>query len=37
VPELARIWRSSFALMRGGDSIEDVIQGRGEEAELIAH
>jgi phosphoribosylformylglycinamidine synthase II len=35
-PELARIWRSSFALLLGGDSIEDVIRGVGEEAELIA-
>jgi phosphoribosylformylglycinamidine synthase len=35
--EMARIWRSAFALLLGGDSIEDVIRGIGEEAELIAH
>jgi phosphoribosylformylglycinamidine synthase len=35
-PELARIWRSSFALLLGGDSVDDVIRGVGEEAELIA-
>jgi phosphoribosylformylglycinamidine synthase II len=35
-PELARIWRSAFALLLGGDSIDDVIRGVGEEAELIA-
>jgi phosphoribosylformylglycinamidine synthase II len=35
--EVARIWRSAFALFLGGDSIDDVIHGRGEEAELIAH
>ncbi len=34
-PELARIWRS-FALLLGGDTIDDVIRGVGEEAELIA-
>jgi phosphoribosylformylglycinamidine synthase subunit PurL len=38
VPELARIWRSSFALLLGGDSIEEVIRGVGEEApEVLAH
>jgi phosphoribosylformylglycinamidine synthase len=38
VPELARIWRTSFALLLGGDSIEDVIRGVGEEApEVLAH
>jgi phosphoribosylformylglycinamidine synthase subunit PurL len=36
-PEVARVWRSAFALLLGGDSIDDVIHGRGEEAELIAH
>jgi len=37
VPELARIWRSSFALLLGGDSVEDVIRGVGEEApEVLA-
>ena len=35
-PELSRIWRSAFALLLGGDTIEDVIRGVGEEAELIA-
>ncbi|HSP36000.1 MAG TPA: AIR synthase-related protein, partial [Thermoanaerobaculia bacterium] len=35
--ELARIWRSAFALLLGGDTVDDVIRGRGEEAELIAH
>ncbi|HEY3054592.1 MAG TPA: phosphoribosylformylglycinamidine synthase subunit PurL [Thermoanaerobaculia bacterium] len=34
-PELARIWRSAFALLLGGDSIDDVVRGVGEEAELI--
>jgi phosphoribosylformylglycinamidine synthase len=34
--ELRRIWRSSLALLLGGDTIEDVIRGVGEEAELIA-
>jgi phosphoribosylformylglycinamidine synthase len=38
VPELARIWRSSFALLLGGDSVEEVIRGIGEEApEVLAH
>jgi phosphoribosylformylglycinamidine synthase subunit PurL len=36
--ELARIWRSSFALLLGGDTIDDVLRGVGEEApEVIAH
>ena len=35
--ELARIWRSAFGLLLGGDSSEDVIRGVGEEAELIGH
>ncbi|MGH7486710.1 MAG: AIR synthase-related protein, partial [bacterium] len=35
-PELTRIWRSSFALLLGGDSVDDVIRGVGEEASLIA-
>ncbi len=34
-PELSRVWRSAFALLLGGDSIDDVIRGVGEEAELI--
>ena len=38
VPELARIWRTSFALLLGGDSVDDVIRGIGEEApEVLAH
>ncbi len=36
-PELTRVWRTAFALLMGGDSVDDVIHGRGEEAELIAH
>jgi phosphoribosylformylglycinamidine synthase II len=37
-PELSRIWRSAFALLLGGDSIDDVIRGVGEEApEVLAH
>ncbi len=37
-PEMSRIWRSAFALLLGGDSIEDVIRGVGEEApEVLAH
>ncbi len=37
-PELSRIWRSSFSLLLGGDTIDDVIRGVGEEApEVLAH
>ncbi|HET7706245.1 MAG TPA: phosphoribosylformylglycinamidine synthase subunit PurL [Thermoanaerobaculia bacterium] len=37
-PELARIWRSAFSLLLGGDTIDDVIRGVGEEApEVLAH
>jgi phosphoribosylformylglycinamidine synthase len=37
-PELARIWRSAFALLLGGDSVEEVIRGVGEEApEVLSH
>ena len=41
-PEIARIWRSAFALLlggdSGGDSVDDVIRGVGEEApEVLAH
>ena len=37
-PELSRIWRSAFALLLGGDSVDDVIRGVGEEApEVLAH
>jgi len=36
-PELARVWRSAFALLLGGDTIDEVIRGVGEEApELLA-
>jgi phosphoribosylformylglycinamidine synthase subunit PurL len=35
-PELARIWKSAFALLLGGDTIEDVIRGVGEEAGIVA-
>ncbi len=35
-PELARIWKSAFALLLGGDTIEEVIRGVGEEADLVA-
>ena len=35
-PELSRIWRSAFALLLGGDTVDDVIRGVGEEPELIA-
>jgi len=36
-PELSRIWRSAFALLLGGDTIDDVIRGIGEEApEVLA-
>ena len=34
--ELIRIWRSAFALLLGGDTVDQVIRGVGEEAELIA-
>ncbi|HEY2093641.1 MAG TPA: phosphoribosylformylglycinamidine synthase subunit PurL [Thermoanaerobaculia bacterium] len=36
--ELGRVWRSSFALLLGGDTVDDVIRGVGEEApEVLAH
>ncbi|HUP46676.1 MAG TPA: AIR synthase related protein, partial [Thermoanaerobaculia bacterium] len=36
--ELQRIWTTAFSLLLGGDSIDDVIRGVGEEApELMAH
>jgi phosphoribosylformylglycinamidine synthase len=36
--ELARVWSTAFALLLGGDSIDDVIRGVGEEApEVMAH
>jgi len=35
--ELTRVWRSAFALLLGGDSVDDVLRGVGEEApEVIA-
>jgi len=37
-PELERVWRSAFALLLGGDTVDDVIRGVGEEApEVLAH
>jgi phosphoribosylformylglycinamidine synthase len=30
--ELARVWRSSFALLLGGDTVDEVLRGVGEEA-----
>jgi phosphoribosylformylglycinamidine synthase II len=35
--ELHRIWSSAFPLLLAGDTIDQVIQGIGEEAELIAN
>ena len=36
--ELSRVWRSSFALLLGGDTIDEVLRGIGEEApEVMAH
>jgi phosphoribosylformylglycinamidine synthase len=36
-PELMRVWRSAFALLLGGDDVDRVIRGVGEEApEVIA-
>jgi phosphoribosylformylglycinamidine synthase subunit PurL len=36
--ELARVWRSSFALLLGGDTIDGVLRGAGEEAlDVMAH
>ncbi|HVS31506.1 MAG TPA: phosphoribosylformylglycinamidine synthase subunit PurL [Thermoanaerobaculia bacterium] len=36
VPEITRVWRTAFGLLLGGDSIDEVIRGVGEEAEIIA-
>jgi phosphoribosylformylglycinamidine synthase len=37
-PELERVWRTAFALLLGGDTVDDVIRGVGEEApEVLAH
>ena len=37
-PELARVWRSAFALLLGGDTIDEVLRGMGEEAlDVMAH
>jgi phosphoribosylformylglycinamidine synthase len=36
--ELARVWCSSFALLLGGDTIDEVLRGVGEEAlDIVAH
>ena len=36
--ELGRVWRSAFALLLGGDTIEEVLRGVGEEAlDVMAH
>jgi phosphoribosylformylglycinamidine synthase len=36
--ELARVWRSAFALLLGGDTIDGVLRGAGEEAlDVMAH
>ncbi|HEX8253876.1 MAG TPA: phosphoribosylformylglycinamidine synthase subunit PurL, partial [Thermoanaerobaculia bacterium] len=36
--ELARIWRSSFAMLLAGESIDGVLRGAGEEAlDIVAH
>jgi phosphoribosylformylglycinamidine synthase len=36
--EMARVWRSAFALLLGGDTVDDVIRGVGDEApEVVAH
>ncbi|HEY0155851.1 MAG TPA: phosphoribosylformylglycinamidine synthase subunit PurL [Thermoanaerobaculia bacterium] len=36
--ELARVWRSAFALLLGGDTIDEVLRGVGEEAlDVMAH
>ncbi|HYM61312.1 MAG TPA: AIR synthase-related protein [Thermoanaerobaculia bacterium] len=36
--ELARIWRPAFAMLLGGDTIDDVVRGVGEAApEIVAH
>ncbi|HVR39541.1 MAG TPA: phosphoribosylformylglycinamidine synthase subunit PurL [Thermoanaerobaculia bacterium] len=37
-PELARVWRTAFALLLGGERVDDVLRGIGEEApEVMAH
>ncbi len=30
--EVTRVWHSSFALLLGGDTVEEVLRGVGEEA-----
>ena len=36
--ELGRVWKKAFALLLGGDTVDDVIRGVGEEApEMMAH
>jgi phosphoribosylformylglycinamidine synthase II len=37
VPELQRVWSTALPKLLAGDSIEDVLRGTGEEAELIAN
>ncbi len=37
VPELHRIWSSAFPRLLAGDTIDQIIRGAGEEAELIAN
>jgi phosphoribosylformylglycinamidine synthase len=34
--ELARVWRSAFARLLGGDTVEEVVRGVGEEVDLVA-
>ncbi|HEX8170273.1 MAG TPA: phosphoribosylformylglycinamidine synthase subunit PurL [Thermoanaerobaculia bacterium] len=37
-PELARVWRTAFAMLLAGDTIEDVLRGSGHEAlDVVAH
>jgi phosphoribosylformylglycinamidine synthase II len=37
-PELHRIWSTAFALLLGGDTIDEVLRGVGEEApDVMAH
>ncbi len=35
--KLNHVWSSAFALLLAGDSIDDVLAGRGEVSEMIAH
>jgi phosphoribosylformylglycinamidine synthase subunit PurL len=36
LPQIERIWSTALGMLLAGQSIDDVIGGRGEEAELIA-